>query len=240
MDIYFDTLEEIKTLVETEQLYHLGDVTIFLDRCSDLDLLATGVYAEVYNLPGEPDKVVKVCTDSKDGYHVFARWCMRPENQDNPHLPNIHREDAIELGSGKVVRFYVLERLDHMTDDGKEATRPHHFHDIDFGLLWGSLRTITLSFFTNEKTFSHEFETLDDFIEQIKKSKIHMLSSSEHLTPPRVDDDIIDDHEGFIETLFEALTHIAPVGMIDLNGSNYMLRDDTVVITDPIAQKHPD
>ena len=111
MKIYSETIQEIKTLVEQNEIKDKQDIEQYLDRCSELDPVAEGVYATVYNLPDEPDKVVKVCPDKKDGYYIFARWCMTPENQSNPHLPIIHREDVIALPCGMVVRVYVVERL---------------------------------------------------------------------------------------------------------------------------------
>ena len=166
MKIYSETIQEIKALVEQNEIKDKQDIEQFLDRCSELDPVAEGVYATVYNLPDEPDKVVKVCPDKKDGYYIFARWCMTPENQSNPHLPNIHREDIITLPCGMVVRVYVVERLSDFTDDGSRATQPQHFHDYDFGLLWGSFKAVMQSFGMDNSEFPEEIKTDDEYSEK--------------------------------------------------------------------------
>ena len=190
------------------------------------------------NVFHEPDKVVKVCPDKKDGYYIFARWCMTPENQSNPHLPIIHREDVIALPCGMVVRVYVVERLSDFTDDGSRATQPQHFHDYDFGLLWGSFKAVMQSFGIDNSEFPEEIRTLEVFVEKIKVSSSHLVKRTDNDISEVVDDDIIESHEDFLETLFDVLTQLSTVGSMDLHGGNFMLRGDTVVITDPIAHQY--
>ncbi|CAM3423166.1 hypothetical protein [Parendozoicomonas haliclonae] len=239
MTIYSNTIKEIQELTKSEAFLTEQDVTIFLNRCSEFESIAAGIYAEVYNLPDEPDRVVKVCTDNQDGYYLFARWCMLPENISNPHLPIVHREDIIELPEGRVVRIYVLERLTDITDEDVTATCPTHFHDIDFGALWVSLRNVTLPFYIQQKRFADEIKSLTEFIETIKQPVEHLPTEEDNSTTTTVvDSSVISEHEAFIRTLFDVLTFISPIGMMDLNGSNCMLRGDTVVITDPIGHKY--
>lgn len=238
MKIYSETIQEIKTLVEQNEIKDKQDIEQYLDRCSELDPVAEGVYATVYNLPDEPDKVVKVCPDKKDGYYIFARWCMTPENQSNPHLPIIHREDAITLPSGMVVRVYVVERLSDFTDDGSRATQPQHFHDYDFGLLWGAFKAVMQSFGMDNSEFPEEVKTLEVFVEKIKVSSSYLVKRTDNDISEVVDDSIIESHEDFLETLFDVLTQLSTVGSMDLHGDNFMLRGDTVVITDPIAHQY--
>ncbi|WP_205619498.1 hypothetical protein [Ferrimonas senticii] len=239
MEIYLETIEELEQLADAAELKRSDDVSIYLERFSDLELMATGVYAEVYDLPGEPDKVVKVCLSEIDGYYLFAQWCMRPQNQDNPHIPTIHREDVITLPSGKVVRFYVMERLEEISDTGREATLPSHFHDSDFGLLWGALRTITMPYAYNKKAFAHEVDSVEQLVDKIQDTTEHFYMNSASSEPAIVEDQVIEQHQDLLETLFEVLSHVSLKGVVDLHGGNYMLRGDTIVVTDPISHQHP-
>ncbi|WP_108946062.1 hypothetical protein [Shewanella halifaxensis] len=238
MEPYLDAIKEIKELADAEEIHRVDDVSIYLERFTDLDLIATGIYAEVYEMPGEPDKVVKLCNSKIDGYYLFARWCMRPENQHNPHVPTIHREDTVELSSGRIVRFYVMERLEDISDDGTEPTRPSHFHDYDFGKLWGTLRTLTLPFADPKKQFNEQIQTADEFVEQIQEPRSHFYMNADERKPVVIDDQIIDDHEALLNTLFDVLSFVDEHGVMDLHGGNYMLRGDTIVITDPISHKY--
>ena len=239
MKIYSEAIQEIKTLVEQNEIRDKQDIAQYLDRCSELDPVAQGVYSTVYHIPDEPDKVVKVCPDKKDGYYLFARWCMKPENQSNPHLPVIHREDVIALPCGIVVRVYVVERLSDFTDDGSRATQPHHFHDYDFGLLWDACKAVMQSFGLDNSEFSEEIKTREVFVEKIKVSSADLVKREEgNNIEDVVDDNIIESHDDFLQTLFDVLTQLSGVGSMDLHGGNFMLRGDTVVITDPIAHKY--
>ncbi|WP_257282737.1 hypothetical protein [Endozoicomonas sp. SESOKO1] len=238
MKIYSETIQEIKALVEQHEIRDKQDIEQYLDRCSELDPVAEGIYATVYNLPDEPDKVVKVCPDKKDGYYLFARWCMTPENQSNPHLPVIHREDVITLPCGIVVRIYVVERLSDFMDDGSRATQPRHFHDYDFGLLWGACKAVMQSFGVDNSGFNGEIKTLEVFVEKIKVSSSNLVKRTDNDISDVVDSSIIESHDDFLQTLFDVLTQLSTVGSMDLHGGNFMLRGDTVVITDPIAHKY--
>ena len=76
------------------------------------------------------------------------------------------------------------------------------------------------------------------FVEKIKVSSSHLAKRMDNDILDRVDDGIIESYEDFLGTLFNVLTQLSPVGSIDLHGGNFMLRGDTVVITDPIAHKY--
>lgn len=238
MTIYLETIKEIKELASQSVIRDKRDVAQYLNRCSAFVLMAEGVYGRVYHLPDEPDKVVKVCTDKPDGYYIFARWCMAPENRGNPHLPVIYCEDVIAVSDASVIHCYVIERLAEVTDDGARAVEPRHFHHYGFGILWVACKAVMQSFGTDHRHFPQEIQTLESFVERIRAASVHLSAKTDNGITDTVDDDVINAYGSFLTTLFAVLTHLSPIGVMDLHGSNFMLRDDMVVITDPIAHKY--
>ncbi|MGS0682397.1 hypothetical protein ACVBIL_14680 [Shewanella sp. 125m-7] len=65
---YLDAIKEIKGLVSAEVSHRLDDVSIYLERFTELDLIATGINAEMYEVAAEPGKVLKLCISKIDGY----------------------------------------------------------------------------------------------------------------------------------------------------------------------------
>ena len=238
MTIYSETIQEFSDLVSDDAIRNSSDAVQYLDRCTEFDPIAEGVYATVYNLPDEPDKVVKVCTNKKDGYYLFARWCMSSANRQNPHLPLIHREDVIELPNGFRVRFYVIERLDDITEDGSHPLQPDHFHDLAFGTLWNAFKTVALSYGMDHRALPDEIESLDVFIDEIKKASQLIAKKPGNESIPTLKEKTIEEYDDFLKTLYDVLIQLSPVGVMDLHGNNFMLRGDTIVITDPVSHKH--
>ena len=86
--------------------------------------------------------------------------------------------------------------------------------------------------------FPEEIKTLEVFVEKIKVSSSDLVQRAGNNISDVVDDGIIESHEDFLQTLFDVLTQLSTVGSMDLHGGNFMLRGDTVVITDPIAHRY--
>ncbi len=238
MTIYSEAIQEMSELASNEEICHPSDAVQFLERCTEFDPIAEGVYATVYNLPDEPDKVVKVCTSRKDGYYLFARWCMSRENRENPHLPLIHREDIVELPNGLKIRFYVIERLEDITEDGSHPVQPDHFHNMDFGTLWNAFKTVAFSYGMDHRSLPDEIESLDAFIAEIKKASEQLSQKPGNDSLPSLKEQTLEEYDAFLRTLYDVLIQLSPVGVMDLHGNNFMLRGDTIVITDPLSHKH--
>ncbi|MFI3245563.1 MAG: hypothetical protein R3Y10_03620 [Ferrimonas sp.] len=235
MDAYLAALAELQQLAQDNALTQPADVSVFFERLTPLTGVATGRYAEVYALPETPDKVVKLCYNHKDGYYRFARWCMRPENQSNRHVPRIFREDCVVISATRVVRIYVLERLSEISLIGKEATRPNHFMDVQFGQLWGMLRTLTLPLRQPQAWAQLLWPSFERFTAQLLQPRRTFYMNSADKQPLQLSAEALAKYDALLRTLYELLQYIAPLGTVDLHGGNYMLRGETVVITDPLA-----
>lgn len=141
--------------------------------------LGSGYFSTVYQHPYNADKVIKVGYGDH-AYLNFARWAMRKENRNNPHLPKILA--LKEKGDGDFVA--VIERLGKL--DGTAGIA---------------------------QTIKREYYSI----------KCGDLSSINDASPR------------LAKTINDIQSTFGNQHSIDMHPGNYMMRGDTVVITDPIA-----
>lgn len=236
MSLYNELLRDVKTLIADNVLQTPKDLMAYLNRCSSLQFFAAGCYANVYLIPNDANVVIKICFDPRDGYPFFAKWCMNSANANNSYLPNILQEDILTFKNGVLLHCYVVERLQPLLSEGV-ITKPCHINNTEFGLLWGICRTLTQKYCVGSTRFSDEITTFSEFITRLLETTLPKWMLSDQRESDRLCYRLIERHQSFLETLFDVLSFIGPIGLIDLNGSNFMCRGDTVVITDPLAHK---
>lgn len=85
--------------------------------------LGGGCYAKVYAHPTDPDKVVKVASNSVN-YVRYLLWALR--HQDNPYVPRIYHVEVFKnldtSGYGaRTLALVIMEKLTVTDDPGEEV-----------------------------------------------------------------------------------------------------------------------
>lgn len=213
------------------------------------DHLGSGAFGSVYAHP-ENDKVIKHCSD-RDAYYMFARWCMAPEQLNNPHLPKIYEEQMYRAEDGTYFFIYVIERLSQATKPSSSRTTPDiasDIHDPAIGVLWKSARILTSDIGWSHNRFNELYPTNMIFMRELRKiTKDHYKPGSPKW-PTLLTVKHIARTKLFIDTMYKIFSMSSSIGNLDFHGGNIMMRKSTdkrsrngngsMVITDPISAIH--
>ncbi len=206
----------------------------------ELLTLGSGAYGSVLCHP-EEDKVIKICA-ADDGYYMFARWCMEPEQLANPHLPNIYehlffKNDSSESDDDQVFVF-IMEKLERPARE-RSPDRGRDLVEQQQGAIWNAAWNVC---YRGGERFNDEYDTMFLFKKAIMKELRELHQTDQIKFAPTVR--LLMTQEALLKTYFDIARYFCSIAHIDMHGGNIMLRPGsnfprrltgTVVVTDPVS-----
>lgn len=209
---------------------HLNDI-------EGIKQLGSGAFGAVFN-HFEQDKVIKLSSD-RDAYYMFARWCMEPEQQDNPYLPRIYDEYVFTSEYGNKVFLHVMEQLVapvSMKARQKRRSSPNSGKEVPNsveGYIWEHTYHLTRQFFRGTQSPVTKLNYLKELRKRFKEDhecNINVLQIQRSMK--------------LIDTCFTIFSQFKEIASLDFHSGNIMLRPGqnykrrgtgTLVITDPVS-----
>lgn len=216
-------------------------------QCTEL---GSGAFGVVFTHPDE-DKVIKMCTN-RDAYYQFARWCMLPQNCDNPHLPNIYEERVISpsRADSNMIFVYVIERLAVPQRDVSGSSHSVNYANdvpnILCGQYWKATCDIISSFKWKYNGFNKNIPSKVHFMMRLNKHINEKHIENPSIWPYRTSIKTLADNKKFIDTTYEIMSMFSAIANLDYHGGNIMWKPTSkntkrhrnqgvLVITDPVA-----
>lgn len=168
--------------------------------------LGSGGYADIYEKPGA-SYVLKLFEEHDYGYRKFLQYAFK--NQDNPHLPRFR---------GKLIavtdRYYAI-RMERL----KPIGRVQNFAFTPDPALWDIITRV------EKLARASRTESLDQILQKVQTDPLS--------EPIR---DFVENNPSFVKAMHDLVRIARQTGIaLDFSPRNFMLRGDTIVITDPFA-----
>lgn len=211
----------------------------------DIVELGSGAFGSVYTNPCDENTVIKVST-YRDAYYMYARWCMRPENNSNPHVPKVYEEVVFKGPNGQHTYVHVIEKLvppcrKRSEPDAKYGPdNPSEVQNTLVGLIWAACYRIARH---ADYEMTSKFKTELDYLrEVVKEVKNHAIKDDDIKYTPTLSQ--IMRHKQLINTFRDISYLFDDTSHLDMHGGNIMLRPGVtyskdfrgdLVITDPVA-----
>lgn len=207
--------------------------------------LGSGAFGSVYTNPCNENTVIKVST-YRDAYYMYARWCMRPENADNPHVPKVYEEVVFKGPNGQNTYVHVIEKLvppcRTKTDpDSKYGPdNPSEVQNTLVGLIWAACYRIARH---ADYEMVNKYKTELDYLrEVVKEVKLQAQQDDDITYSPTLRQIML--HKQLIHTFRDISYLFDDTSHLDMHGGNIMIRPGEtyskdfrgdLVITDPVA-----
>lgn len=248
-------LQNVFNLMESGNNEHNQRLFRGLMQDENLEKLGSGAFGTVYE-HYEKNKVIKQSTQ-RDAYYMFARWCMEPEQRDNPHLPNIFEERLYVDEDGTQIFIHVLERLEtpsvarvmhQAKHKGRRCSNPDtpaDCPDAAIGMMWKAARSLSRKHGWARNEFNTTFPTKPIFIKHLLKECHASHNAEPKEYPVMITYAHLRRYRGWVSTVFTLFDKFSPIANLDFHGGNIMIRPGenylkratgTLVITDPVSE----